>query len=74
YAGFAPKMFPDDTETIEQLIEFCRLNDVRYIMFSVVEFAKRPKMRMLADPDSEHPGLEIFYRSQSAIVYRVKGI
>ena len=74
YAGLSPIMFPDDAETVEELISSCREKGVRYILYSAVEYSMRPKMRILYNLNIEHMGLEKVFTSRSGIIYRVSGI
>jgi hypothetical protein len=74
YAGLNPLMFPDGVETAGELAEWCRTNDVRYVLYSVVELKFRPDMRTLSNPDIKHDGLELILGNESGFLYRVKGI
>jgi len=74
YAGLSPIMFPDDAETVEELVSSCREKGVRYILYSGVEYSMRPKLRMLFNLNIEHQGLERVFSNRSGIIYRVSGI
>jgi hypothetical protein len=74
YAGLTPFMFPDDVETVEDLVDFCRKYRVRYVLYSEVEYNFRPSLRVLVVPGKDHPGLERILTNMGGIVFRVKGL
>ncbi len=70
--GLVPLMFPDKPKTIEELVKYCREQNVRYILYSIMEAATRPNLRELLDVSMVHPGLEPVCASDYGVIYLVK--
>lgn len=72
YAGLNPVMFPEKPRTIEELVQFCHEQKVRYILYSVIEAGARPYLRGLITIDDKFPGLREVYHNEFGMIYRVE--
>jgi len=73
YADLVPSMFPGDTATVEELVEYCRNNDIDYILYSLVEAKYRPQLQDLLNLQKNHPGLDLIHVNKVfGVIYRVK--
>ncbi len=72
YAGLKPSMLPDKPATIDELVSFCRSNNVRYILYSAIEAQARPQFADLARYQDKHPGLTLVCYNNLGIIYRVE--
>ncbi|MFC1509335.1 ArnT family glycosyltransferase [Candidatus Omnitrophota bacterium] len=71
YADMVPRMFPNDVQTVEELVAYCRKNDIKYVLYSLVERNFRPQLDVLYSADKQFPGLERVYVSRYGVAYRV---
>jgi len=71
YAGLQPLMFPNEPQTIAELVAYCRSHGIRYILYGVIEARMRPQLGELARMDVKHPGLTMVYHSDYGVIYRV---
>ena len=74
FAGLEAVMFPENVTSVEDLVEFCRVNGIDYILYSGIEASLRPHVRVLLNVDQKHPGLEKVYHNRFGVIYRVIGL
>ena len=73
YADLVPSMFPDDVRNVEDLVDYCRKNDIDYILYSLVEAKYRPQLQDLLNINKEYTGLErIYINKVFGVIYKVK--
>lgn len=71
YAGLDALMFPEHVRSVGELVEFCREQNVDYILYSGVEISVRPYVQDLIKIDQKLPGLEIVFHNRFGVIYRV---
>ena len=71
YAGLDALMFPEHVRSVGELVEFCREQNVDYILYSGVEMPVRPYVQDLFKIDQKIPGLEIVFHNRFGVIYRV---
>ena len=71
YADMVPLMFPNDVQTVEELVAHCRKYDIKYVLYTIVERNFRPQLEILYNADKQFPGLERVYVSRYGVAYRV---
>ncbi|MFA6471859.1 MAG: glycosyltransferase family 39 protein [Candidatus Latescibacterota bacterium] len=72
YAGLNPMMFPEKPRNIEELVQFCHEQHVRYILYSVIEAHFRPNLNSLISIDDSYPGLHEVFRCDYGMIFRVE--
>ncbi len=72
YAGLKPSMFPGKPATVDELVSYCRANNIRYILYSAIEAQARPQFRELARYQEKHPGLGVVCYNELGIIYKVE--
>ena len=71
YAGLDALMFPEHVRSVGELVDFCRKEDVKYILYSGIEISLRPHVKDLLKIDQNIPGLEKVYHNRFGVIYRV---
>ena len=72
YAGLIPRMMPSQIETVEDLVAFCREQEIRYIAYTSIEYSVRPQFQALWESRSNSfPGLEPVTANRAGLVFRV---
>lgn len=74
YAGLYPLMFPESVGNVEELVDYCRDNGIRYVLYSSIEYIERPKLNILFAQAQEFPGLEKVVQNKGGVIFRVEGM